>query len=270
MKLLNGKPVAELIYSRINQIPVKIAVVILTKEQSTILYIQSKIKKFSQFNINYEIIDLNENISEEEFLKVIDELNLRLDINGIFIEMPLPNHIDQFKVFSRISPRKDIEGLNPYNLGRILYNKECIVPSTARAVVELLDYYNIEVEGKNVVVVGRSITVGKPLSLLLLNKNATITICHSKTKDLKDMTKNADILICAIGKPNYIKAEHLKKGAIVIDIGINCIDNKVVGDVDFEDVKNIVSAITPVPGGIGPITTAITIENCFKLVEKSL
>ena len=198
-------------------------------------------------------------------LNKIEEINERNDIKGIFVEMPLPKQINPLNVFSKIAPNKDIEGLNPLNLGKILYSNEFIVPSTAKAVIELLDYYEIPIEGRNVVIIGRSIIVGKPLSLSLLNRNATITICHSKTKNLKEITKNAEILICAIGKANYIDRSFVKENSIVIDIGTNYVNNKLVGDVHFEDVKDVVSAITPVPGGIGPITTAITIENCMKL-----
>ena len=265
LKLLLGKPVAQKIYQRIKPKPIKIAIIILTNDLSTISYLNSKIKKFSEFQITAEIIRLHENIAENQLLNKIDEINERKDIRGIFIEMPLPEQINLLNVLSKISPNKDIEGLNPLNLGKILYGDEFIVPSTAKAVIELLDYYEIPIEGKNVVVIGRSIIVGKPLSLLLLNRNATITICHSKTKNLKEITKNAEILICAIGKANYINRSFIRENSIVIDIGTNYVNGKLFGDVHFEDVKDIVSAITPVPGGIGPITTAITIENCFKL-----
>jgi len=265
LELLLGKPVAQKIYQRIKPKPMKIAIIVLTNDLSTISYLNSKIRKFFEFQINAEIIKLEENISENQLLDKINEINERPDIRGIFIEMPLPKQINPLNVFSKISPNKDIEGLNPLNFGKILYGNEFIVPSTAKAVIELLDYYEISVEGKNVVVIGRSIIVGKPLSLLLLNRNATITICHSKTQNLKEITKNAEILICAIGKANYINRSFVKENSIVIDIGTNYVDGKLVGDVHFEDVKDLVSAITPVPGGIGPITTAITIENCLKL-----
>lgn len=265
MEILSGKPVAQKIYERIKSKPIKVAILIITDDMSAITYLKSKVKKFSEFQIQSEIISFDSNISEKELILKIEELNKREDINGIFVEMPLPKHIEPLNIFSKISISKDVEGLNPINLGKILYNQEFIVPSTAKAVIELLDYYNINVEGKNVVVIGRSIIVGKPLSLLLLNRNATITICHSKTKNLKDITRSADILISAVGKAKFITREYIKENSIIIDIGTNYIDNKLVGDVDFEDVKDIVKAITPVPGGIGPITTAITIENCLKI-----
>ncbi len=265
MKLLLGKPVAQKIYQRIKPKPTKIAIIVLTNDLSTISYLNSKIKKFSEFQIEVEIIKLEENITENQLLSKVIEINERDDIRGIFVEMPLPKQINPLNVFSKIDPNKDVEGLNPLNFGRILYGNEFIVPSTAKAVIELLDFYEIPVEGKNVVVIGRSMIVGKPLSLLLLNRNATITICHSKTENLKEITKNAEILICAIGKANYIDKSFVKENSVVIDIGTNWVDGKLIGDVNFEDVKDVVSAITPVPGGIGPITTAVTVENCLKL-----
>ena len=265
MKLLLGKPVAQRIYQRINPRPIKIAIIVLTDDLSTISYLNSKIRKFAEFQIEAEIITFDENITESKLIDKICEINERNDIRGIFVEMPLPKQINPLNVFSKIDPNKDIEGLNPLNLGKILYGNELIVPSTAKAVIELLDFYEIPIEGKNVVIIGRSIIVGKPLSLLLLNRNATITICHSKTKNLKEITKNAEILICAIGKANYIDRSFVKENSIIIDIGTNYLNGKLFGDVNFEDVKDLVSAITPVPGGIGPITTAITIENCLKL-----
>ncbi len=269
MKLLTGKEVAQRIYNRLNPKPIKVALVITTNDVSALSYLNSKLKKFKEFQIEAEVIKLSSNVSEDEFLNEIEKLNLREDIKGIFVEMPLPKWIEPVNVFSRISSNKDVEGLNPENLGKILYNQEFIVPSTAKAVVELLDYYNVNLEGRNVVVIGRSLIVGKPLSLMLLNRNATITVCHSKTYNLKDISKRADILVCAIGKANYINRDYIKEGAIVIDVGTNYINGKLFGDVDFEDVKDIVSAITPVPGGIGPITTAITIENCLKIANIS-
>ncbi len=269
MKLLRGKEVAQRVYSRLKPKPMKVAIVIATDDSSALSYLNSKLKKFKEFQIEAEIIKLPLIVSEDELLNEIEKLNVREDIKGIFVEMPLPKDIKPINIFSRISPNKDVEGLNPENLGKILYNQEFIVPSTARAVVELLDYYNVNLESKNVVVIGRSLIVGKPLSLMLLNRNATVTVCHSKTYNLKEISKKADILVCAIGKANYINREYIKEGAIVVDVGTNYVNDKLFGDVDFDDIKDIVSAITPVPGGIGPITTAITIENCFKIASIS-
>ncbi|MEO0203219.1 MAG: bifunctional 5,10-methylenetetrahydrofolate dehydrogenase/5,10-methenyltetrahydrofolate cyclohydrolase, partial [candidate division WOR-3 bacterium] len=240
MELLSGKEVAQKIYERIKIKSTKVAIISLTDEKSTIAYLKSKVKKFSEFQIETEIINLSSNISEIELISQIENLNERKDIKGIFVEMPLPKHIQVLRVFSTISPTKDVEGLNPINLGKLIYSQEYIVPSTAKAVIELLDYYGIDVEGKRVVVIGRSLIVGKPLSLLLLNRNATVTICHSKTSNLKEIAKTADILICAIGKAMYINREYVKENSIVIDVGTNYLNNKLVGDVDFDDVKNIV------------------------------
>ncbi|MFH1318880.1 MAG: bifunctional 5,10-methylenetetrahydrofolate dehydrogenase/5,10-methenyltetrahydrofolate cyclohydrolase, partial [Candidatus Omnitrophota bacterium] len=198
----------------------------------------------------------------------IDELNKDETVHGILIQLPLPKKFNTLKILSAVSPLKDVDGFHPANLGNLLYGKAVFVPCTPLGIMEMLKEYKIPIEGKNAVVLGRSNIVGKPISILLLNENATVTICHSKTKDLKTHTLTADILVSAIGKPNFVTFEMVKQGACVIDVGINRVDGKVVGDVDFENVKNKASYITPVPGGVGLLTIAMLLNNTVLAAEK--
>lgn len=198
---------------------------------------------------------------QEEIIKLIETLNWRSDIHGILVQLPLPKHIDEREVMMRISPEKDVDGFNPLNMGKMLIGREGFVPCTPKGIVLALEKFNIDIKGKEVVVVGHSNVVGKPVAMMLLNRNATVSICHVFTKDLESHTRNADILIVATGVRGLIKADHVKQGAIVFDVGITWQDEKVYGDVDFDDVLPKVKLISPVPGGVGPMTIAILMEH---------
>jgi len=203
--------------------------------------------------------------TEEELLKLIDELNGRKEISGILVQMPVPKHIDDKKVIAAIDPSKDVDAFHPVNVGKIMVGDFDFVPCTPAGVMELIAESGIDVSGKECVVVGRSNIVGKPMSMLLLHKNGTVTICHSRTVDLTEKTKNADILVAAAGIPNFIKGDMIKPGAVVIDVGINRIaEKKIVGDVEFESAEKVAGAITPVPGGVGPMTIAMLMKNTVK------
>ena len=206
--------------------------------------------------------------TEEKLLELIAELNERKDVNGILVQLPLPKHICEDAVIQAIAPEKDVDGFHPQSVGALSIGEKGFVSCTPAGIIQLLKRSDIDIAGKECVVVGRSNIVGKPISMLLLRENGTVTICHSKTHDLKEVTKRADILVVAIGKPKFITKDYVKEGAVVIDVGIHRNENnKLCGDVDFEDVEPIVSAITPVPGGVGPMTIAMLMHNCVEAVE---
>ena len=229
-----------------------IAVIIVGANPASQVYVRNKHKACEELGMRSISIELPATSTESELLNVISDLNNRDDVHGILVQLPLPEHINESLVTESISPQKDVDGFHPINLGNLLLGKPAFVPCTPAGIVELLQRSNVDISGKHVVVIGRSNIVGKPIAQLLLGHNATVTICHSKTVDLTAHTKQADILIVAIGKAKFISAEHLKPGAVVIDVGINRMDDgKLCGDVDFANVTDIVSAITPVPGGVG-------------------
>ena len=218
----------------------------------------------SELDYNFNHIKLDENVSEEEILKIIDELNNDDMVDGILVQMPLPKHLDAKKIQNSIDPYKDVDGLSDVNAGKLMHGVDTLIPCTPYGVMDILKYYKIDVEGKHVVIVGRSDLVGKPLASLMTNNNATVTVCHSKTKDLIKHTKEADILIAAVGKKGLITGDMIKENAVVIDVGINRVDGKLYGDVDFETAKEKVSFITPVPGGVGQMTVAELAKNVVK------
>ncbi len=244
----------------------KLAVIMVGNDSSSKIYVRNKSKACMEIGIEYEEFLLDENIKLEDLLKLINELNNREDINGILLQSPIPQHLDINEAIKTISEKKDVDGFHPINVGKLVLNQECFISCTPNGIIRLLEEYHIEIEGKRAVVVGRSNIVGKPMMLSLLNKNATVTICHSKTQNLSEITKQADILICAIGKPKYIKENFVKDGAVVIDVGINRDpeNGKISGDVDYDAVFEKVSYITPVPGGVGPMTIAMLMENVVK------
>ena len=213
--------------------------------------------------------ELEETITESELLHLIENLNKNDKVNGILVQLPLPKHIDENKVIQSIHPSKDVDGFHPETVGNMCIGTKGFLPCTPAGVIQLLKRSNIEIEGKECVVVGRSNIVGKPMAMLLLRENGTVTITHSRTKDLKEVCKRADILVAALGKPKFITSEYVKDGAVVIDVGIHRNeDNKLCGDVDYDDVVDKVSAITPVPGGVGPMTIAMLMHNCVETVRK--
>ena len=246
--------------------PPGLAVIMVGDNPASAVYVRNKEKSCQKVGITSFGKHFKDDISEKELENLIYELNEDKRVDGILIQLPLPPKFDSVSLLHKIAPHKDADGLHPLNLGHLMRSEIGLRSCTPAGVMALLDEYNIELEGKNAVVLGRSILVGKPLALMLLEKNATVTIAHSRTKNLADITRNADILIGAVGKPKLIKADMVKEGAVIVDVGINRIETsqgkfKLVGDVDFEAVSNIANFITPVPGGIGPMTVAMLLNN---------
>lgn len=253
----------------------KLSCILVGNDISSRIYLKNKEKKCIDMDIDQETINLDENITENELISIIQKLNLDDNVDGILIQLPLPNHINFSKIMSIINPIKDVDGFHPENIGNMVFRDKGLYPCTPQGILELLNEYNISVKSKDVVIIGRSNIVGKPLALMLVNEGATVQICNSLTKDLKSKTKNADILISATGVPNLINSEYLKDKAIVIDVGISKIGNKIVGDVDFDDVFNNsnVSHLSKVPGGVGPMTVYSLIKNtikAYKLINELL
>jgi methylenetetrahydrofolate dehydrogenase (NADP+)/methenyltetrahydrofolate cyclohydrolase len=242
-----------------------LAVIIVGTDPASKVYVNNKRKACEEIGYNSFVYELPENTSESELLELIDQLNAREDIHGILAQLPLPKHINEDKVINTISPEKDVDSFHPQNVGKLMLGEPSFMPCTPAGVMELLKRSNIDITGKECVIVGRSNIVGKPMAMLLLQANGTVTVCHSKTKDLKEVCRRADILVVAIGKPKFITADMVKEGVVVIDVGINRLENgKLCGDVDFNNVENIASAITPVPGGCGPMTIAMLMKNTFE------
>lgn len=250
-------------------VEVTLAVIQVGKDPASTVYVGNKKKACEYVGIRSLSYELEENISQTELLELIDTLNKREDVNGILVQLPLPKHINEDEILHAISPDKDVDGFHPVNVGNLNIGHKCYASCTPAGVIQLLKRSGIEIEGKECVVLGRSNIVGKPMAALLLRENATVTICHSKTKNLKEVAKRADILIAAIGKPMFINSEYVKEGAVVIDVGIHRdANNKLCGDVDYADVVDHVSAITPVPGGVGPMTIAMLMYNCMSSVDE--
>ncbi|HZK12665.1 MAG TPA: bifunctional 5,10-methylenetetrahydrofolate dehydrogenase/5,10-methenyltetrahydrofolate cyclohydrolase [Atribacterota bacterium] len=246
----------------------KLAVIIVGEDPASLFYVKMIARSCEKASIDFEKHSLSEKSSEEELLKFIDNLNENKKISGIIVQVPLPKHINQERIQEAVNPSKDVDCFNPVNMGRLALGKPEFLPCTPYAVYELMKRENIVAEGKHTVIVGRSNIVGKPMSLILLQKkqyaNATLTVCHSRTNDLAHYTRQADILIAAVGSPGMIKRDMVKEGAVIIDVGTNEIDGKLVGDVAYEEVLNKVSVITPVPGGVGPITNVMLMQNTLK------
>lgn len=246
---------------------VTLAVIQVGDNPASCVYVRNKKKGCEYIGINSLSYELPENTTQQELLKLIQELNQKKDVNGILVQLPLPSHIDEDTVIKTIDPAKDVDGFHPQSVGALCIGQPGFVSCTPAGIIQLLKRSGIEIAGKECVVLGRSNIVGKPMSLLLLRENATVTIAHSRTKNLKEVTRRADILIVAVGKPKLITRDYVKKGAVVIDVGINRDENnKLCGDVDFDDVEPICSAITPVPGGVGPMTIAMLLSNCIESV----
>lgn len=275
-KIIDGKKIAEKYIENLKQeIALMgkkpcLAVVLVGEDSASQIYVNNKNKKALALGMKSLVVKMPANTSENELLNKIDELNNDEEVTAILVQLPLPEHINSQRVIEAIDIKKDVDGFNPYNIGKIAQNKEPIVyPCTPLGIIKLLEEYEIDVAGKNVVVIGRSNIVGKPISLMLMNKNATVTVAHSKTQNLKEVTSKADILICATGQPQMVKADWVKQNAVIIDVGIRKgEDNKLVGDVDFEQVKEKCSFVTPVPGGVGPMTIAMLMQNTVELHKK--
>lgn len=246
----------------------KLAVIMVGNDPASSVYVKNKSKACKYVGIDFEEFLLEENISEEKLFNLIDSLNEDDKITGILLQAPIPKHLDINKAFERISPNKDVDGFNPLNVGKLAIGIDTFVSCTPLGIMKIFEDYNINLEGKNAVILGRSNIVGKPMVQCLLSKNATVTICHSRTSNIAEITKNADILISAIGKPKFVTENMIKDGAVVIDVGINRLDDgSLVGDVDFENAEKKSSYITPVPGGVGPMTIASLMENVVKAAK---
>lgn len=245
-----------------------LVVVQVGEDPASSVYVKNKIKACEEIGIVSKSYKLEENTTEEELLHLIDTLNKDNAVNGILVQLPLPSHMDERVITQAISPKKDVDGFHNESVGALVLGQEGFLSCTPAGIIQLLKRSDIEIEGKHCVVVGRSNIVGKPMALLLLRENATVTICHSKTKNLKEITNQGDIVIAAIGKPKFFDESYIKDGAVVIDVGIHRDDNgKLCGDVDFQKVEGKVSAITPVPGGVGPMTIAMLMNNCVNSVK---
>lgn len=278
-KIIDGKKISQDIKEEIKgfvdkrkarglRVP-KIVSILVGNDGGSIYYINNQEKVATSLGLNFNKLILDENIDEDKLIDIIKELNEDNNVDGIIMQVPLPKNLNEKKIINSISPNKDIDCLTYINQGKLYCGENVFLPCTPNSVITLLERYNIELEGKNVVVIGRSNIVGKPVAQLLLNKNATVTICHSKTNNLKDICKNADIVIVAIGRAKYLNKEYVNKNSIIIDVGTSSFNGKITGDVDFDDVINEVEMITPVPGGVGALTTTLLIKNSCEALENN-
>ena len=274
MELIDGKKLASEIRADLKNkcdelkqkgINPKFAVIMVGNNKASQVYVRNKSKAAEQVGIEFEEYLLDENINQDELIEQIKRLNEDETIHGILLQSPIPNHLDINEAFRTIAPEKDVDGFNPLNIGKLCLNQDTFVSCTPFGIMKMFEAYGIELEGKDVTIIGRSNIVGKPLIQCCLNKNATVTVCHSKTKNLKTHTQNADIIIVAIGKSKFLRADMIKKGAVVIDVGINRdSEGKITGDADFDNIISKASFITPVPGGVGPMTIAMLMNNIIK------
>ena len=274
MGIIDGKRVAsqikENIVAEVRSLKQKtgktpgLAVVLVGDDHASAVYVRTKNKTCK--NLGFQSFEniLPANTKESTLLGLIDELNKDERVSGILVQLPLPSHISSYKILEAINPQKDVDGFHLENIGRLVTGNATFKPCTPEGIIQLLDHYKVDVEGKNAVVLGRSNIVGKPISLLLLERNATVTICHSRTKNLSAITKSADILIAAIGKPNFVTDDMVKDDVVIIDVGINRVNDKLIGDVDYQSVSKKASLITPVPGGVGPMTIAVLMANTLQ------
>lgn len=275
VEILNGKELARQIRAEIAKDLAKLskkpglAVILVGEDPGSKVYVNSKEKAAAEIGIESVIYRLPSKTSQPELIEIVKKLNADRNINGILVQLPLPKHIKDDEVLAEISPKKDVDGLHPVNMGKLLLGQEpYFYPCTPSGIMEMLRCAKIELKGMNAVVIGRSNIVGKPIAQLLMKEHATVTICHSRTKNIKFFTKAADIIIVAIGKPKFLTKDMVKEGAIVIDVGMNRLETGLAGDVDFENVKDLCSYITPVPGGVGPMTIAMLMKNCFESFKK--
>lgn len=270
-KIIDGKAISRQVKDELRdrvkneKIDATLAVIQVGNDPASTVYVGNKKKACEYTGIRSLSFELPEETPEEELLDLVRDLNKRDDVDGILVQLPLPKHMDEDKVIRTISPRKDVDGFHPQSVGALSIGQPGFVSCTPAGIIQLLKRSGVEIEGKECVIVGRSNIVGKPMALLMLRENATVTVCHSRTRDLKEITKRADILIVAIGKPRFITKDYVKEGAVVVDVGIHRNENgKLCGDVDFDDVEPLASKITPVPGGVGPMTIAMLMNNCVE------
>lgn len=276
-RIIDGKVISAAVKERVKNgvaelnekgITVGLAVIIVGEDPASKIYVANKKKACEALGIISEEYALPESTTEEELLALVDELNHKKSINGILCQLPLPRHLDEKLIINSILPEKDVDAFHPANVGRIMIGDYDFVPCTPAGIMEMLAYENINPEGKTCVVIGRSNIVGKPMAMLLLHKNGTVTVCHSKTQNLKEICSKADILVAAVGRAKFVTADMVKEGAVVIDVGMNRVDGKLYGDVDYEAVKEKASAITPVPGGVGPMTIAMLMQNTLTAAKR--
>ena len=280
MVLIDGKKVSGEIRNRladeIQELKKKagktpgLATVLVGDDPASAVYVRNKNKICGELGFQSFEQKLSADTSEEKLLQLVGELNSNKDVHGILVQLPLPDQIDSEKILQAIDPKKDVDGFHPINVGKLVVGNALLTPCTPTGIIALLDRYDIEISGKHAVIIGRSNIVGKPVSMLLLHRNATITICHSRTQNLEEVTRSADILVAAVGRANFVTDEMVSEGTVVIDVGINRVDGKLTGDVDFEPVSKKASHITPVPGGVGPMTIALLMENTLKAFKESL
>lgn len=276
-KIIDGKAISAAIKDELKEqvkaykeqgIEITLAVVKVGNDPASAVYVRNKEKACEYVGITSRTLALPEETTEEELLKVVEDLNNDSAVNGILVQLPLPKHIDESKILLAIDSNKDVDGFHPVNVGKMVIGEDVFLPCTPAGIIEMLKRSDVDITGKECVVIGRSNIVGKPMSILMLKENATVTIAHSRTKDLKEVTKRADILIAAIGKAKFVTSDYVKDGAVVIDVGMDRDeDGKLCGDVDFASVEKIASAITPVPGGVGPMTVTMLLVNCLRSVE---
>ena len=274
MTIIDGKALAQEIRNELKLevkelkekgINPKLAVIMVGEDKASAVYVRNKSKACNELGIEFEEFIKGNETTQKELIDLIDELNKREDIHGILLQSPIPKNLDIREAFNRIDSKKDVDGFNPINVGKLAIGEDCFISCTPYGVIKMLEAYNIEIEGKRAVVIGRSNIVGKPVAQCLLNKNATVTICHSKTRNIAEVVREADIVIAALGKPKFVTENMIKDGAVVIDVGINRnSEGKLEGDVDFENVSKKASYITPVPGGVGPMTIAMLMNNVVK------
>ena len=277
MKLLEGKKVAqaldETMTKRVEELKKKgvtpgLAVILVGDNSASAVYVRNKKRRAEKLGIDFQLIHFDATITEDELLQKIDELNHDEKVDGFIVQLPVPDHIDEDKVIEAIDPRKDVDGFTPISVGNLWIGTPLTKPATASGILMMLDHYNVDLDGKNVVIVGRSNIVGKPTAALMLDRNATVTITHSHTKNLKEITSKADVLVVAIGKAKFITKEYVKDQAIVVDVGMDRDENgKLCGDVDFDDVKQKAAMMTPVPGGVGPMTITALVDQVIELAE---
>ena len=276
-KIIDGKAISAEIKEELKEkvaeykkqgVEITLAVVKVGNDPASAVYVRNKEKACEYVGITSRTLALPEETTEEELLKVVNDLNEDKAVNGILVQLPLPKHIDESKVLLAIDSNKNVDGFHPVNVGKMVIGEETFLPCTPAGIIEMLKRTDVEISGKECVVIGRSNIVGKPMSMLMLKENATVTIAHSRTKDLKEVTKRADILVAAIGKAKFVTADYVKEGAVIIDVGMDRDENgKLCGDVDFDSVSQVASAITPVPGGVGPMTVTMLLVNCLRSVE---
>lgn len=276
-KIIDGKQISLDIKNELKEkvakykeqgIEITLAVVKVGNDPASAVYVRNKEKACEYVGINSKTLALPEETTEVELLNVVKELNEDKNVNGILVQLPLPKHIDESKVLLTIDSTKDVDGFHPVNVGKMVIGEDTFLPCTPAGIIEMIKRTDIDIEGKECVVIGRSNIVGKPMAMLMLKENATVTIAHSRTKDLKEVTKRADIIVAAIGKAKFVTADYVKEDAVVIDVGMDRDENgKLCGDVDFESVSKVASAITPVPGGVGPMTVTMLLVNCLRSVE---